>query len=70
MVVGVGFAKSDVAGKDDLGEEGVVADMKLLGVFSIRLAILSLLSVGQGEVKGSVLNRLKLAVNESEALLL
>lgn len=70
MVVGVGFAKSDVSGKDDLAEEGVVADMKLLGVFSIRLAILSLLSVGQGEVKGSVLNRLKLAVNESEALLL
>ena len=70
MVVGVGFAKSDVSGKDDLAEEGVVADMKLLGVLSIRLAILSLLSVGQGEVKGSVLNRLKLAVNESEALLL
>ena len=70
VVVGIGFSESNVARKDDLGEEGVVGDVEVLGVVGVGLPVLFCLLVGQGEVERAMLYGVELAVDEGETLFL
>ena len=70
VVVGIGFSESNVARKDDLGEEGVVGDVEVLGVVGVGLTVLFCLLVGQGEVERAMLYGVELAVDEGETLFL